>query len=82
MPEIRILAPSLERGLDEVPVQPRELPTATFIEPETKLRKERYTHQMNDTLHPLFKTTDYQITEESLDFLLLITVGLSLIDAD
>lgn len=39
VPEIRIMAPSLERGLDEVPPHKHQ---TTFIEPEPRMKRERY----------------------------------------
>lgn len=42
VPEIRIMAPSLERGLDEVlPQKQQQQQTTTFIEPEPRMKRER-----------------------------------------
>lgn len=47
VPEIRIMAPSLERGLDEVPVQPSSTGAKyqTLVEVTPGPRRERYTMQ-------------------------------------
>lgn len=41
VPEIRILAPSLE-GLDEVPPTRKQQQQTTIVEPETRIKRERY----------------------------------------